>query len=136
MKHEVVRRWVKKADNDLKAAEHLIQFEEPLTDIISFHCQQAVEKYLKAYLTFVDARVKKTHDLEVILNQCIEKDREFDKLDMERISKLSFYAVGIRYPEEYFELSAEETKELFETAKQVREFVLKKLEEKGFSFED
>ncbi|WP_457555775.1 HEPN domain-containing protein, partial [Candidatus Pyrohabitans sp.] len=39
--------------------------------MISFHCQQAVEKYLKAYLTSVDARVKKTHDLEVILNQCI-----------------------------------------------------------------
>ena len=71
MKHEVVLRWIRKADNDLRAAEYLLKAEEPLTDIISFHCQQAVEKYLKAYLTSVDARVKKTHDLEVILNQCI-----------------------------------------------------------------
>ncbi len=131
MKHEVVLRWIRKADNDLRAAEYLLKAEEPLTDIISFHCQQAVEKYLKAYLTSVDARVKKTHDLEVILNQCIEKDREFEELDSDKISRLSFYAVGIRYPEEYFELSAEEVEELFETAVRVREFVMKKLKERG-----
>ena len=131
MKHEVVLRWIRKADNDLRAAEYLLKAEEPLTDIISFHCQQAVEKYLKAYLTSVDARVKRTHDLEVILNQCIEKDREFEELDSDKISRLSFYAVGIRYPEEYFELSAEEVEELFETAVRVREFVMKKLKERG-----
>lgn len=53
MKEEIILRWLTKADNDLKAVKQLLTFDDVLADILSFHCQQAVEKYLKAYLTMV-----------------------------------------------------------------------------------
>jgi HEPN domain-containing protein len=44
---DLVRDWLAKADLDYRAAERLLQDEEPLREIIAFHCQQAAEKYLK-----------------------------------------------------------------------------------------
>jgi HEPN domain-containing protein len=136
MKEEVVLRWLKKAENDLKTVKHLLTLEDAPTDVISFHCQQAVEKYFKAYLTLIDVRVTKTHDLETILALCIEKDTKFERLDKDGISKLTFYAVEIRYPEEYIEFSIEEARELYETAKEVKGFVMLRLKEKGLKWQN
>jgi len=49
--HELVHRWVLKAENDLKAGLAILQVAQPPTDMVCFHMQQSVEKYLKAYLT-------------------------------------------------------------------------------------
>ncbi len=131
MKEEMILRWIKRAESDLKAVEQLLTFEDAPTDVISFHCQQAVEKYLKAYLTLADVRVKKTPDLETILNLCAKEDDGFQALDKEGVSRLSLFAVEIRYPEEYFEPTADEAKRNYEIAREVREFVRSKLKEKG-----
>ncbi len=46
-----VARWTEKAEHDFLAAEHAMELaKEGLTDIVSFHCQQCAEKYLKALL--------------------------------------------------------------------------------------
>lgn len=110
MKEDIVLRGIGKADNDLKAVKYLLTMEDAPLDVLSFHCQQAVEKYLKAYLTWADVRVTKTHDLASILNLCIEKDKEFEKLDRDKISRLTLYAVEIRYPEEHIETYLEEVR--------------------------
>ena len=48
--HEV-RQWLHKADHDLRSAVLLMSGdEEPLLDTAVYHCQQAAEKVLKAYL--------------------------------------------------------------------------------------
>jgi HEPN domain-containing protein len=44
---ELVRQWFAKAELDYCAAERLVKDPEPLREVIGFHCQQAVEKYLK-----------------------------------------------------------------------------------------
>lgn len=130
MKDDIVTRWLRKADNDFEAVKQLLTFEDALIDVISFHCQQAIEKYLKAYLTLVDIRAKKTHDLETLLNMCIVDDKEFEELDKEKIAKLSLYAVTVRYPEEPLGLTLKEVNELFLLVQKTREFILKKIEEK------
>jgi HEPN domain-containing protein len=43
MKETVVLRWLKKAENDLKVVEYLLDVEDAPTDIICFHCQQALK---------------------------------------------------------------------------------------------
>lgn len=49
--HEV-RQWLLKADHDLRSARCLMSGDgEPLLDTAVYHCQQAAEKALKAYLT-------------------------------------------------------------------------------------
>jgi HEPN domain-containing protein len=45
------QEWIKKAQNDLESAKILYREKGP-TDSLCFHCQQAVEKHLKAFLVF------------------------------------------------------------------------------------
>ena len=47
---QLVTAWLDKAENDLLSAQRLMSFKNPTTDTISFHCRQAIEKFLKAYL--------------------------------------------------------------------------------------
>ena len=45
-----IQRWLEKAEHDRRAADALLDQDPPITDAAGFHCQQAVEKLLKAYL--------------------------------------------------------------------------------------
>jgi HEPN domain-containing protein len=38
---------------------------------VCFHCQQSVEKYLKALLEELNRAIPKTHDLEELLHQLV-----------------------------------------------------------------
>jgi HEPN domain-containing protein len=54
--------WAFFANNNIKAAESLVDDAE-LTGEVAFLCQQAIEKYLKAFLTMHNIPFQKTHDL-------------------------------------------------------------------------
>jgi HEPN domain-containing protein len=47
---QLVRQWLDKATADFEAAEQLSTQGGRFREIVAFHCQQAVEKYLKALL--------------------------------------------------------------------------------------
>ena len=47
--HDVALGWLRKADSDLKNAELCLAADEAL-DTACFHCQQAAEKAIKAFL--------------------------------------------------------------------------------------
>ena len=47
---DLVRQWIEKAELDYQAAAELHDAGERLRQVVAFHCQQAVEKYLKALL--------------------------------------------------------------------------------------
>jgi len=126
-KENVIKRWIQKAEVDIKTANILIESEDSPTESICFHAQQAVEKFFKAYLTYMDIRAGKTHDITALLEMCIEKNREFKNLDTEKLGNLTFYAVDVRYPETLYTPSLEEAREALELAEKVRVFVLKKL---------
>ncbi len=55
------RGW--RAHDDLRGAEIDLAALPPLLGDVTFHCQQAVEKTLKGYLTWHDHGFRKTHDL-------------------------------------------------------------------------
>ncbi len=112
----------------MKTAKILVNSEDPPTESICFHAQQAVEKFLKAFLTNVNVRARKTHDIATLLELCLTKDKEFSSLDLEKLENLTFYAVEIRYPDEFYNPSLDEAIEALKQAEKVGEFVLKKLE--------
>ncbi|MDR0871517.1 MAG: HEPN domain-containing protein [Planctomycetaceae bacterium] len=59
---EKTAEWFNFADRDIVAAEELL--DHPfLTNVVAFHCQQAVEKYLKAVLAEHDQKIPKIHNL-------------------------------------------------------------------------
>jgi HEPN domain-containing protein len=66
----------------------------------------------------------KTHNLEYLLEVCVKKDDEFKGIE---VGNLSFYAVEVRYPDEFYIPSIDEAKESLEIARKVKEFVTMKL---------
>ena len=61
-----------------------------------FHLQQAVEKLLKALLSFVEIDPPRTHDIEVLVELCEQEGIELPKYAKE-FPKLTPYAVEFRY---------------------------------------
>ena len=123
---ELIKQWIHKAEHDLGMAELALENKREYTDSICFHCQQSVEKYLKAYLVFLDIRFEKKHDLGYLLDLINEKEEVSDEL-YDMLEKLEDYAVEIRYPDDWFEPTLEEAKESYEIVKQVKKFVLSKI---------
>lgn len=66
-------------------------------DVVAFHCQQAVEKSLKAYLVARRVEFEKIHDIRRLLDMCSELDPDFEAL-REQTEPLSIFAVSFRYP--------------------------------------
>jgi len=63
----IVRLWLEKAQNDWAAVKVLAESECCLNDVVCFHCQQYVEKLLKAFLTADEIEFPKTHDLRRLI---------------------------------------------------------------------
>jgi len=131
---EKTKKWIRKAEEDLKVAKDEINTFAPATDMVCYHAQQTIEKVLKAFLIFHNKRFRKTHDISELIELCSEIDKEFENLIEEKeILRLNFYATEVRYPEALeYGPDIEEAKEAIEIAEKVKEFVLKKLKEKGY----
>ena len=130
MNEDTARKWILKAESDLKIAKDELTMENPATDAICFHAQQCAEKYLKAYLVYNNKEIRKTHDIAELIKMCSEIDQEFNKLNREDIVALTDYAVEIRYIDDFYFPSIEEAKFAIELAEEVKNFVLKKLQQK------
>lgn len=65
---EELREWVRIAGNDLRAAQATIP-GGPL-EPGCFHCQQTIEKLLKAWLIAQGVRPPFTHDLTLLFDLC------------------------------------------------------------------
>ncbi|MEW6214636.1 MAG: HEPN domain-containing protein [Nitrospirota bacterium] len=122
----VVRLWFKKADSDIKTIENNLNSEDPPTDTICFHAQQAIEKYIKGALIYFGKPVTKTHDLVNLLTAISEHIAELDDFEDE-FHEISRYGVEVRYPDLFYEPSLEEAKGAYEIALKVKEIVLSKI---------
>lgn len=123
---ENIKKWIIKAMEDYRIAEHELSFpeEEISTGPVCFHCQQTVEKLLKAYLVTKKIDFEKTHDLEFLLKLCATQDKDFENVS---VGNLTDYAVEVRYPDEFYIPSVEEARECFEIASKIKDFVLYKM---------
>ena len=90
-------QWVLKAEDDIVVARSLSAMEKPRRDAACFHCQQSVEKYLKALLQELNLPVPRTHDLEALLDLLIPHDGTLKSL-RRGLQGLTRYAVEYRYP--------------------------------------
>jgi len=122
---EKVNQWIIKAENDINSANYLLLSEKIICDTICFHCQQASEKYLKAYIVSRNIVPLKTHKLSQILYTCISIDSSFEELTDTVF--LTEYAVDIRYADDFLIPTVEDALEAFEMANKVKQFVLKLL---------
>lgn len=121
---EITKEWIKKADDDLKFAE--VGFEQRFYNQVCMLCQQAVEKYLKAYLVHKKGELKKKekiHDLPKLADLC--KSLGLDLSDYYvQLRTLSEFYIPVRYPDAAFGVfGKDDAKESLESAKKIIEKV-------------
>jgi HEPN domain-containing protein len=99
MEHkEILRQWIELADKDLALAEHTAKTMWPVPhEIVCFHCQQFVEKYLKAFLISKGQEPPYIHDLAKLAALCETENSEFGQIKQKCII-LTEYGVQPRYP--------------------------------------
>ncbi len=121
---DIVAQWLQKAEHDLIAAKILIEANPLILDIACFHCQQAIEKHLKTFLIYHNQDFSYTHNLDYLLNECLQFDSDFEGLDMKDIN---IYAVRARYPDDYIAPELLEAQDYYQLALAVKALVLKKI---------
>lgn len=67
--------WFAKAENDLLSIENNVSAARVPWDIVTFHAQQAAEKYLKGFLVHRGSVPPKIHDLSRLLDLCLPTTR-------------------------------------------------------------
>jgi len=92
-----VRDWLTKAALDLRGAQIDLSAQPPLLEDALFHCQQVLEKALKAFLVWHDRSFRKTHSLEELGRVCCQIDSALTDLVDEAVP-LTEYAWAFRYP--------------------------------------
>lgn len=91
--------WVRKAQEDLATAEHLLGMgAECPFGIVCFHAQQCAEKYLKAKLVYLAFEFPRTHDIKELFDLLPVNVRPALAEPLQE--RLTSYAVEARYPDE------------------------------------
>lgn len=114
----LVNEWIQKAEGDFVSALREFRARRlPNYDAASFHAQQCIEKYIKAFLQKHEIRFEKVHDLLALKELCapILPDLELHK---DALSYLSQFAVAFRYPGE--SASREDAKRALKIMKELR----------------
>jgi HEPN domain-containing protein len=123
---EFVKPWIQKAENDISSAYILTEKMYPVpTEIVCFHCQQAAEKYLKAFLVYNDQEPPKTHDLIELTRLCSNFDKDFPVI-IPKCEYLLPFTAQTRYPGK-IEIEEEDMKKALAFAQAIIEFVKSKL---------
>ena len=99
MDKELIAEWFRFADDDIDTALLLKEMRPQHHEIICYHCEQAVEKYLKGFLMSKGQVPPRTHDLNNLCNLCSEHDHGFLQLQPQ-CSYLKQFGVQPRYPKE------------------------------------
>ena len=88
--------WFERGRHDIDTAQ-LLYDERGYADIIVYHIQQALEKYLKGYLVLRGKKPPKIHELDTLLNQVVVFDKSIINF-LELCEKASRYYIEDRYP--------------------------------------
>ena len=73
--------YLKLSERDLKNAR--IMFDNKDYGMVCFFSQQAIEKYIKAFLIekdIFDPKIHRIHNLRILVDECIKIDPDFKKL--------------------------------------------------------
>jgi HEPN domain-containing protein len=127
---DYVQLWLEKANNDLKNSAIILaaKTDSPPLDTVCFHCQQAVEKLLKGFLTHHQKRFPYSHNLADLVAICMEVDKAFS-LIQRQAETLTPFAVEIRYPDDFYMPTLAEAQEAYKIAVQIRDFIFIRLED-------
>jgi HEPN domain-containing protein len=114
--------WIEKAERDLASALRLLDGTPPYLDTAVYHCQQAGEKALKAFLADRRRPIRRVHDLVLLVDTCVGLDASFSRLE-EAADILTPYGTAFRYPGSSTEPHLIEALEAVDCAKRILDHV-------------
>ena len=122
---EYLRNWLYRAEEDISVIDSLFNTDPAFyASTICFHAQQAVEKFLKAFLVYHNIDFPRTHDVDFLLLECKKIDQTDFEIDL---GSLSDFGVNIRYPDDFYIPDKKETILYRDIAHTIKKIVSKKI---------
>lgn len=90
------RDWIDKSERDIKSAK-ILKEHDCGNDVVAFHCQQAIEKILKAYLIIKGDGVVSGHSLLYLCKLAQGHEGNFKKY-IKDCGFVNQYYIETRYP--------------------------------------
>ena len=118
-----VEAWIGFAEKDILTISEIID-NPKLADVVTFHCQQAIEKYFKAFLLEKEKPLSKIHNLLAlygIIREIVDLN-----LDEDLLSTVNNAYLESRYPGEIGLLdddampTVEQTNQFFAFVKEIK----------------
>jgi HEPN domain-containing protein len=127
--NQLVQEWITRADKDFELANHILE-EDWNFEYVCYFCEQAVEKYLKAYIVLKTHKLTKkewTHNLIFLSNVCKSLGLNLDGFHKE-FRMLSAFYMPTRYPMlESEKLTQKEAREALKYAEKIIKVIKKNL---------
>lgn len=102
--------WFRMAEKDMKSAKILFEHDAD-NEIVCFHCQQAIEKYLKGYLIYVSGELQDGHNLMRLCKKAMVHEKSFGSF-LKDLAFVNTFYIETRYPaEDPLVVNNEDTKE-------------------------
>jgi HEPN domain-containing protein len=119
--------WLLYASYDLNTAKLALTIEPIAIPTALSLSQQCAEKALKAFLIYKKHNFMRTHKLELLIDQCIPFDSEFETLRLDATDLSPHVTLG-RYPDSVFGIPDLTTAFIiYEKANRIYKLVLHKL---------
>lgn len=120
IRRDLIRQWLKKAEEDLGVAELLLAERAPYLSAVGFHLQQAAEKYIKALLVRHQVEFPKTHDLGKLLDLLAAVEAPLTEA-LGSVTSLDPYSVEARYPGDLPAVDQTEAEEALTLTRELRD---------------
>jgi len=114
-----IHEWIELADQDEASARFLLDMRPMPLEVICFHCQQSVEKSLKALMAKHGMEIPRTHDLLELLDLVVSLAPEVASLEP-MLLNLNDFSVVVRYPS-HVSLEEQDAIKALEAVKKVRD---------------
>lgn len=120
--------WLDRANEDILTAKHLKDFGE-CHNSAAFHCQQTIEKALKAYILLKSNMLEDGHNLSWLCKRAMKYDRKFGKW-LGESAALSHCYIETRYPSDIpLELGSAEISRYYDMALEMYRFICNEVDE-------
>lgn len=97
-KNQAIQKWFLIVESDLATAVKAASEPDPHYDTAMYHCQQAGEKAVKAYLVFHGLDFNKTHDIQLLIELAMSVDPTWEDW-FPAAESLTPFATKYRYPD-------------------------------------
>ncbi|MFV0400196.1 MAG: HEPN domain-containing protein [Oscillospiraceae bacterium] len=114
--------WLARAGEDI-IASGLLMTDDNCYHSAAFHCQQCIEKALKAYLLLMDRRLVDGHNLTWLCKQAMRYDQRFSSW-LDESAALNRCYIETRYPADLpFHLEYKQVNRFYKMAKDMYLFI-------------